>query len=81
MLYVSEYMVVAFQVLPAIEEECKQSAKCAAATKHFAHCEEKINAGQGYHGETCVEELCASSLFIYCSLPLTSALAVRSDAS
>ncbi|KAF7800187.1 hypothetical protein EIP86_011434 [Pleurotus ostreatoroseus] len=38
------------------DEECKAS-KCAAAAKHFAHCEEKVNAGEGYHGETCIEEL------------------------
>jgi hypothetical protein len=45
------------QVLPALQEECKQSASCAAATKHFAHCQEKVNAGEGFHGENCIEEL------------------------
>lgn len=39
-----------------MQEECK-STKCAAATAAFARCEEKINDGKGYHGETCVEEL------------------------
>ncbi|GBE86829.1 Non-heme 11 kDa protein of cytochrome bc1 complex [Sparassis crispa] len=46
-------------ILPALREECEQSAKCAEATKHFQHCEEKVNAGEGYKGEDCVEEFCA----------------------
>ena len=43
--------------MPELQEQCKQSAKCAAATAAFARCEEKVNAGKGYHGETCIEEL------------------------
>jgi len=43
-------------ILPGLREECEQSAKCAPATKHFQHCEEKVNAGQGYKHEDCVEE-------------------------
>ena len=46
-----------FQILPALQEECAESAKCAPHAKHFAHCEEKVNAGQGFKGEDCVEEL------------------------
>ncbi|KAF9459522.1 ubiquinol-cytochrome C reductase hinge domain-containing protein [Collybia nuda] len=42
---------------PTIREECKESAKCAALTKHFEHCQEKVQAGQGFKGEDCVEEL------------------------
>lgn len=45
------------QIMPALQEECKESAACAAATKHFAHCQEKVSAGEGFHGEDCVEEL------------------------
>lgn len=45
------------QILPALREECEQSAKCLAATKHFQHCEEKVNAGKGYAHEDCTEEL------------------------
>ncbi|KAI0799746.1 hypothetical protein BC629DRAFT_1591898 [Irpex lacteus] len=45
-------------IMPALQEECKESAACAAATKHFAHCQEKVSAGEGYHGEDCVEEFC-----------------------
>ncbi|KAI0937968.1 hypothetical protein AcV7_003290 [Taiwanofungus camphoratus] len=45
-------------LLPALQEECEQSAKCVAATKHFQHCEEKIHAGQGYQHEDCTEEFC-----------------------
>ncbi|RPD68403.1 Non-heme 11 kDa protein of cytochrome bc1 complex [Lentinus tigrinus ALCF2SS1-7] len=43
-------------ILPALQEECQESAKCAPLTKHFAHCEEKVNAGEGFKGEDCVEE-------------------------
>ena len=49
--------LVGRQILPEIIEECKESAKCAAATKHFAHCQEKVEAGHGYKGEDCVEEM------------------------
>ncbi|KAF9031590.1 hypothetical protein BJ165DRAFT_1518661 [Panaeolus papilionaceus] len=41
---------------PAIRDECKESAKCAAAAKHFEHCQEKVQSGQGFKGEDCVEE-------------------------
>ena len=46
------------QILPALKDECAESSKCAAATKHFQHCQEKVNAGEGFHGENCIEELC-----------------------
>ncbi|KIP12192.1 hypothetical protein PHLGIDRAFT_124350 [Phlebiopsis gigantea 11061_1 CR5-6] len=46
-------------VLPALKEECAQSSACAAATKHFQHCQEKVEAGQGFHGENCIEEFMA----------------------
>ncbi|KAI0659480.1 ubiquinol-cytochrome C reductase hinge domain-containing protein [Cubamyces menziesii] len=42
--------------LPALQEECAESAKCAPHTKHFLHCEEKVNAGEGFKGEDCIEE-------------------------
>jgi len=42
---------------PSIREDCKASAKCAALTKHFEHCQEKVLSGQGFKGEDCVEEL------------------------
>ena len=42
---------------PDIREECKATSKCAPLTKHFEHCQEKVNAGEGYKGEDCVEEL------------------------
>ncbi|EPT00029.1 hypothetical protein FOMPIDRAFT_1090387, partial [Fomitopsis schrenkii] len=43
-------------ILPALHEECEESAKCKVATEHFRHCEEKVNAGNDYKGEDCVEE-------------------------
>ncbi|KAF9269586.1 Non-heme 11 kDa protein of cytochrome bc1 complex [Marasmius fiardii PR-910] len=42
---------------PAIREECQNSGKCAQLAKHFEHCNEKVNSGQGFKGEDCVEEL------------------------
>ncbi|KAI0772319.1 hypothetical protein BD413DRAFT_39754 [Trametes elegans] len=44
--------------LPALQEECEQSAKCAPLLQHFQHCEEKVNAGEGFKGEDCIEEFC-----------------------
>ncbi|KAL0952424.1 hypothetical protein HGRIS_006697 [Hohenbuehelia grisea] len=49
--------------LPAVREEC-QTGKCASLTKHFEHCQEKVNAGNGFKGEDCVEELCTFLAFI-----------------
>ncbi|KAL5637622.1 hypothetical protein ACGC1H_004137 [Rhizoctonia solani] len=43
-------------ILPELREECKQTAACSGLDKHFAHCTEKVNAGEGYKGEDCVEE-------------------------
>ncbi|KJA24829.1 hypothetical protein HYPSUDRAFT_38181 [Hypholoma sublateritium FD-334 SS-4] len=42
---------------PTLRDECKASTKCAALTKHFEHCHEKVEAGEGFKGEDCVEEL------------------------
>ncbi|KAG8915272.1 hypothetical protein FRC01_003720 [Tulasnella sp. 417] len=42
--------------LPAIREECKASKNCVQFTKHFEHCEAKVNEGKGFKGEDCVEE-------------------------
>ncbi|KAG8690406.1 hypothetical protein FRC11_011762 [Ceratobasidium sp. 423] len=44
-------------VLPELREECKQTAACSGLDKHFAHCTEKVTAGEGFKGEDCVEEL------------------------
>ncbi|KAH7882088.1 Non-heme 11 kDa protein of cytochrome bc1 complex [Phlebopus sp. FC_14] len=44
-------------VLPAVREECKSTAKCAPLAKHFEHCQEKVSSGKGFKGEDCVEEL------------------------
>lgn len=50
------------QLQPALREECKESAKCAALTKHFEHCQEKVQSGKGFKHEDCVEELCVSNI-------------------
>jgi len=42
---------------PAIREACQNSKSCVPLTKHFEHCAEKVNAGHGFKGEDCVEEL------------------------
>ncbi|TFL02119.1 hypothetical protein BDV98DRAFT_566718 [Pterulicium gracile] len=44
--------------MPAIREACEKTAACAPAVHHFQHCQEKVNAGEGFKGEDCVEELC-----------------------
>lgn len=41
---------------PAIRQECEEG-ECKAPAKHFKHCSEKVEAGEGWHGEDCVEEL------------------------
>ncbi|EAL20313.1 hypothetical protein CNBF1240 [Cryptococcus deneoformans B-3501A] len=42
-------------IAPAIREECEKNA-CAEHVHHFAHCQEKVEAGEGFPGEDCVEE-------------------------
>ncbi|KAJ6483195.1 Non-heme 11 kDa protein of cytochrome bc1 complex [Mycena sanguinolenta] len=42
---------------PKIREECQSSPACAPLKHHFDHCQEKVQAGQGYKGEDCVEEI------------------------
>jgi len=44
-------------IYPAIREECEQSKACSGAAEHFKHCQEKVQNGQGFKGEDCVEEL------------------------
>lgn len=46
------------KVHPAIRDECRNTAACAALAKHFEHCQEKVESGKGFKGEDCVEELC-----------------------
>ncbi|TBU24919.1 ubiquinol-cytochrome C reductase hinge domain-containing protein [Dichomitus squalens] len=53
-------------ILPALQEECTESAKCAPLAQHFAHCEEKVHAGEGYKGEDCVEELYVLLHLMHC---------------
>ncbi|CAL1698548.1 unnamed protein product [Somion occarium] len=52
-------------IMPVLQEECQETAKCAPLASHFAHCEEKVNEGKGYHGEDCVEEFCTFVPSIY----------------
>ncbi|KAL5525050.1 QCR6 [Sanghuangporus sanghuang] len=40
-----------------LREECKEAAACIKFTKHFDHCQEKVEAGEGFKGEDCVEEM------------------------
>jgi len=53
------------QINPSIREDC-QTTKCAKVAEHFEHCQEKVQAGEGFKGEDCVEELCVfgSSCFL-----------------
>ncbi|TEB05104.1 hypothetical protein FA13DRAFT_1585683, partial [Coprinellus micaceus] len=41
---------------PVVRDECKEK-KCAKLAKHFEHCQEKVQGGEGFKGEDCVEEL------------------------
>ncbi|EKD03950.1 ribosomal large subunit assembly and maintenance-related protein [Trichosporon asahii var. asahii CBS 8904] len=41
---------------PPIREKCEQT-ECQAAAKHFQACQQKVEAGQGWEGEDCVEEM------------------------
>ncbi|KAJ7307648.1 hypothetical protein DFH08DRAFT_975471 [Mycena albidolilacea] len=43
---------------PKIREECEASPACAPMKHHFEKCQEKVNAGEGYKGEDCVDEMC-----------------------
>ncbi|KZW01258.1 hypothetical protein EXIGLDRAFT_830215 [Exidia glandulosa HHB12029] len=43
--------------LPELRTECQESKQCAEAAKHYTHCNEKVEAGEGHKGENCVEEL------------------------
>ncbi|KAJ3909567.1 Non-heme 11 kDa protein of cytochrome bc1 complex [Lentinula edodes] len=53
---------------PALRDECQNSAKCAPLLKHFEHCQEKVQAGEGFKGEDCVEEMyvCVCLLCLCC---------------
>ncbi|KAJ7688820.1 ubiquinol-cytochrome C reductase hinge domain-containing protein [Mycena rosella] len=42
---------------PAIRAECEARAECAPMKHHFEKCQEKVQAGQGFKGEECVEEM------------------------
>ncbi|WVN91099.1 uncharacterized protein L203_106346 [Cryptococcus depauperatus CBS 7841] len=41
---------------PAIRNECEKNA-CGEHLNLFTHCQEKVQAGEGFPGEDCVEEL------------------------
>ncbi|ODN74717.1 hypothetical protein, variant [Cryptococcus amylolentus CBS 6039] len=42
-------------IAPAIREECAEK-QCGEHVHHFKHCTEKVEAGEGFPGEDCVEE-------------------------
>ena len=44
------------QLAPGIREDC-QNGECAKFASHFQHCQEKVEAGKGWHGEDCVDEM------------------------
>ncbi|KAF9778905.1 Non-heme 11 kDa protein of cytochrome bc1 complex [Thelephora terrestris] len=52
---------------PLIREECQNGPQCAPSTKHYLHCQEKVNSGKGYKGEDCVEEFL--HYFFACAAP------------
>ena len=52
------------QLHPVIRDECKEK-RCVQLAKHFEHCQEKVQGGEGFKGEDCVEELCVYYLYLY----------------
>ncbi|KAJ7307638.1 Non-heme 11 kDa protein of cytochrome bc1 complex [Mycena albidolilacea] len=42
---------------PKIRADCEASPACAPMKHHFEKCQEKVNAGEGYKGEDCVDEI------------------------
>ncbi|KAJ7480950.1 Non-heme 11 kDa protein of cytochrome bc1 complex [Mycena latifolia] len=42
---------------PAIRAACEERADCAPLKHHFEKCQEKVQAGEGFKGEDCVEEI------------------------
>ncbi|KAJ7663350.1 ubiquinol-cytochrome C reductase hinge protein-domain-containing protein [Mycena polygramma] len=42
---------------PKIREECQTSPACASLKHHFDKCQEKVQAGEGFKGEECIEEM------------------------
>ncbi|TFY60644.1 hypothetical protein EVG20_g7346 [Dentipellis fragilis] len=52
---------------PALREECQESAKCKPLAEHFLHCQEKVQAGEGFKGEDCVEELRLMQVMMHCA--------------
>ncbi|KAJ7807918.1 Non-heme 11 kDa protein of cytochrome bc1 complex [Mycena olivaceomarginata] len=43
---------------PKIRADCEASPACAPMKHHFEKCQEKVNAGEGYKGEDCVDGMC-----------------------
>ncbi|TIA84550.1 hypothetical protein E3P92_03451 [Wallemia ichthyophaga] len=44
-------------IYPAIREECENNSHVAHLKHHFEHCNEKVEAGKGFEGENCAEEM------------------------
>ncbi|KAJ7046280.1 hypothetical protein C8F04DRAFT_1323174 [Mycena alexandri] len=59
---------------PGIRDACAARAECAPMKHHFEKCQEKIEAGKGFKGEECVEELLRFALILVTGgLPLIRA--------
>ncbi|KAJ7123934.1 Non-heme 11 kDa protein of cytochrome bc1 complex [Mycena crocata] len=44
-------------VHPGIRAECEATPNCAPLKHHFDKCQEKVQNGEGFKGEDCVEEM------------------------
>ena len=64
------------QLHPVVRDDCKEK-KCAKLAKHFEHCQEKVQGGEGFKGEDCVEELYVAVSIPRDCQPLTTLPAVR----
>jgi ubiquinol-cytochrome c reductase subunit 6 len=50
---------------PKIRTDCEASPACAPLKHHFEKCQEKVNAGEGYKGEDCVDDMYVFSPFLF----------------
>ncbi|UZJ53534.1 hypothetical protein CBS101457_002854 [Exobasidium rhododendri] len=49
-------------IMPGIYEDCENSKECSPAKHHFLECQERVEAGNGFKDENCVEEFPPRSL-------------------
>ena len=66
-----EHELILIQIAPAIREDC-QNGECAKLAAHFQACQDKVEAGKGWQGEDCVDEMFHMMHCVDVSDPLVS---------